>query len=271
MIRFLLYVVLLAIAPVSLAGQAPRATIAVLGAMPEEVDLWLARLQSKVTRQIEGLVFVQGTFSGRSVVVARVGVGKVNAATTVTLLLEHYRPDQVIFTGVAGALDSTLVPGDIVLASYTAQHDLGAVTADGMTNFGVLPAGDTIRNPVRFPGDTLLLRLARAAAAQDTPGGAPGQIREGAVLTGDVFVANDSVRRDLLLRFPDALAVEMEGGAVAQVCWQMGRVPLLVVRSISDGAGTIAAETYAEFLRRAANRSSDFVARIVSALPANDL
>jgi adenosylhomocysteine nucleosidase len=264
---------ILALSPIRLAGQADR-PVAILGAMPAEIELLRAQLQHQVPRTIAGIEFIEGTLSGRSVVITRVGVGKVNAAITTTLLLEHYQPQRVIFTGVAGALDSTLSPGDIVIATYSAQHDLGALLANGMTNFGVQPANDSTPNPIRFLADTLLLRVARMVSpdpeSRASRSGAhlAWRIREGAVLTGDVFLANDSLRRDLRRRFPEALAVEMEGAAVAQVCWQFGRVPLLVVRSISDAAGASAPETYREFLQRAAANSSEFVARIVAALPA---
>jgi adenosylhomocysteine nucleosidase len=262
-----LLVVLLVVAallPGAARAQRPVA-IALLGAMPEEIALLRGRLRGATTRRFGGVEFHEGTLAGRAVVVARVGVGKVNAALTTTLLLEHYRPRRVVFTGVAGGLDSTLAPGDIVLARHTAQHDLGTWDSAGMTNWGPRPAGDTTPNPVRFPGDTTLLRLALAAAAG--PPAPRWRVREGTVLTGDVFVANDSVRRGLRRRFADALAVEMEGGAVAQVCWQLGRVPLLVVRSISDGAGSGAAESFEQFVQRAARNSSELVARLVAALP----
>lgn len=263
---------ILVLSPIRLAAQSER-PVAILGAMRAEIELLRAQLQRPVPRTIAGIEFIEGTLSGRFVVITGVGVGKVNAAITTTLLIEHYRPQRVIFTGVAGALDSTLSPGDIVIATYSAQHDLGAVLADGTTNFGARPANDSTPNPVRFLSDTLLLRVARMVGTHPEShplrsGAQPAwRVREGAVLTGDVFLANDSVRRDLRRRFPEALAVEMEGAAVAQVCWQFGRVPLLVVRSISDGAGASAPETYREFLRRAAANSSELVARIVAELP----
>jgi adenosylhomocysteine nucleosidase len=255
---------LLVLAALPLRAQRPVA-VALLGAMPEEVVLLRAQLRESTTRRFGGVEFHEGTLAGRPVVVVRVGVGKVNAALTTTLLLEHYRPAHVLFTGVAGGLDSTLAPGDIVLARYAAQHDLGTWDSAGVTNWGASSATDTTHNPVRFPGDTLLLRLAHAAA--DDPRGARWRVREGTVLTGDVFLANDSVRRDLRRRFPDAVAVEMEGGAVAQVCWELGRVPLLVVRSVSDAAGSGASEDFARFVQRAARNSSELVARVVAALP----
>jgi len=251
-----------ALLPALAAAQQPVA-LAVLGAMPVEVETLRARLAHPVVRTIQGIPFVVGTLGGRPVVVVRAGVGKVSASVTTTLLLEHFRPRRVVFTGVAGALDSTLALGDLVLASATAEHDLGMYGPNGMSSFGATPASDTVENPVRFPADTALLRLARSVAQREA-----WPVREGVVVTGDVFVANDTVRRTLRRRFPDALAVEMEGAAVAQVCWQTGRVPLLVVRSISDGAGAGAAETFDQFARRAAARSSELVARIVAELPA---
>jgi adenosylhomocysteine nucleosidase len=254
-------VVALALLPAAAAAQ-PRVSLAVLGAMPVEVELLRARLRRPVVRTIQGIPFVEGTLGGKRVVVVRAGVGKVSAGVTTALLLEHFRPPRVLFTGVAGALDTTLALGDLVLASATAEHDLGMFDANGMSSFGATPASDTVPNPIRFAGDTLLLRVARDVARREG-----WHAREGVVVTGDVFVADDSLRRTLRRRFPDALAVEMEGAAVAQVCWQTGRVPLLVVRSISDGAGTGAHESFEQFARRAAERSSELVTRVVEAIP----
>ena len=101
--------------PLPLRAQRP-VSVAVLGAMPEEIVLLRQRLQGLAVRRVGGVEFLEGTLAGRPVVVARVGVGKVNAALTTTLLLEHYRPRRVVFTGVAGGLDSSLAAGDIVLA-----------------------------------------------------------------------------------------------------------------------------------------------------------
>ena len=116
----------------SLAAEATREPVtAILGAMPVEVQLLEAQLQGKQSQQLLGVTVYTGTLNGRKVVLAASGVGKVNAAMTATLLLDHFQPTEVLLTGVAGGINPELGPGDIVLGEKTAQHDFGVVTVQG--------------------------------------------------------------------------------------------------------------------------------------------
>ena len=115
------------------AGEANQAPVtAVLGAMPEEVRLLESHLQGKHTTEQLGIKFYTGTLAGRSVVLAYTGVGKVNAAMTTTLVLDHYHPAELLFTGVAGGVNTNLGPGDIVLGAQVVQHDFGEITDQGV-------------------------------------------------------------------------------------------------------------------------------------------
>ena len=84
------------------------------------------------TQEIEGIEFISGRIGTEPVVLAWTGVGKVNAAMTTTLLLEHFQPTRVIFTGIAGGVDPNLEPGDIVIAKQTAYHDMGTLWSQGI-------------------------------------------------------------------------------------------------------------------------------------------
>ena len=110
---------------VSEIGAAHASPVAILGAFDEEVTILESQLVNPKAHTIERMQFLTGTLNGQNVVIARTGVGKVNAAMTATLLIEHFHPNQVIFTGVAGGLNPDLQIGDIVIAQKTAQHDLG--------------------------------------------------------------------------------------------------------------------------------------------------
>lgn len=255
-------------------AQAPAGgPTAVLGAMEVEVESLGRLLEDPETTVVAGIPFVAGRLDGRPVVLARVGIGKVNAAMVTTLLLDRFQPQEILFTGIAGALSPELRTGDIVIATRTAQHDLGSLTAAGMERWGARPASDTTANPVFFPADSLLLRVATAAGQglalaplEDRRGGPKPRVTTGTVLTGDVFLQSSghakALREDL-----GGDAVEMEGAAVAQVAWQWGRVPVLVIRSISDGADEAAPESYAAFREVAAANSAALVRAILAALP----
>jgi adenosylhomocysteine nucleosidase len=250
-------------------GDAPCTGI--LGAFSEEVTRLEDGLKDPRIHSILGIRFVTGILNGRRVVVASSGVGKVNAAMTATLLIDHFRPKEVIFSGIAGAINPELRPGDIVIAEKTAQHDLGTLTADGLQLRGMRSPVDWERNPVFFDGDPRLALLAqesakraildkvRSGAEQRTPA-----VVRGIVVTGDVFVVSPS-KKEELRRSMKADAVEMEGAAVAQICRQLA-VPCLIIRSISDSADANARQDAAAFLDVAVRNSASLVSEIARSL-----
>jgi adenosylhomocysteine nucleosidase len=248
-----------------------RETLAVLGAFDQEVTLIEEMLTDARVERIEGITLMSGRLAGRRVVVAWTGVGKVNAAMTATLLIEHFKPAQVIFTGIAGAVDPNLEPGDIVIGERTAHHDMGTLGLEGLEPGGVQNRLTGEANPVYFPADPRLLAAAREAVSQtklDSVSSSAGRRRPkaivGTIVTGDVFVASKERSSELRARF-DADAVEMEGAAVAQVCYQRG-IGCLVIRSMSDKADENAVADKEMFYATAARNSAALVARIIDAL-----
>ena len=143
-----------------------KPTTALLGAFYTEVVMIEEQLTDKQQQRIEGMRFVTGRLHGNPVVVAWTGIGKVNAAMTTTLLIEHFTPGDIIFSGIAGGLNPKLAPGDIVIAAETAHHDMGILAEDGFYNRGVINPLDGDRNPVYLPADQRLLKLAEKAAEQ---------------------------------------------------------------------------------------------------------
>jgi len=253
------------------SGQGRESTTGILGAFGEEVRLLVDQLEGKEERKIEGILFWVGRLSGRRVVVAMTGTGKVNAAITTTLLYVHFRPAEVLFTGVAGALSPELKPGDIVIAQKTVHHDFGTLTATGLRRRGARNPVTRRRNPTFLPADRRLLKVALASKGRvafdpihTREGERMPRVVAGIVATGDVFVASPAKKRELRKEL-DADAVEMEGAAVAQVCWQW-RVPCLVIRSLSDLADANAVRDARAFLKVAARNSALLVADIVEHL-----
>ena len=253
------------------AGAAHTSPVAILGAFDEEVAILEGQLVNPKAHTIEGIQFLTGTLNEQNVIIARTGVGKVNAAMTATLVIQHFRPNQVIFTGVAGGLNPDLQIGDIVIAEKTAQHDLGRLESAEIENFGVRNPINGTRNPFFFPADPELLQVTEAALAdiklnpfQTPQGQRHPRIIKGTVVTGDIFVAFDA-KKTALHKNLSADAVEMEGAAVAQICWQQD-VPCLVIRSLSDNAGANASEDFKKYYKIAARNSATLVTRIISQL-----
>ena len=237
---------------------------AILGAFEQEIILLEDKLTNKQERIIEEIRFVSGQLRSKRVVIAYTGIGKVNAAMTTTLLIEHFKPDKVIFTGIAGAVNRHLQPGDIVIAEKTAHHDMGTVWPEGLFHKGVKNRLNGWENPVFFDGDEQLIKLAERAVQQVDlrsiriiSGQRSPKVVKGVVVTGDSFIASAQKCAELRKKL-NADAVEMEGAAVAQLCFQRG-IGYLVIRSISDNADEGAVLDKQTFYLLAAKNSSSLV------------
>jgi adenosylhomocysteine nucleosidase len=244
---------------------------AILGAFQQEIILLEDELTDTLEQRIEGIRFVSGKLSGKRVVIAFTGIGKVNAAMTTTLLIEHFKPNKIIFTGIAGGVNPELQPGDIVIAEKTAHHDMGTIWPEGLFHKGVKNRLDGWENPVFFNADEQLLKLAERAAEkiefgsiQIIAGDRAPKVIKGVVVTGDAFIAS-AVKCAELRKKLGADAVEMEGAAVAQLCYQR-RIGYLVIRSISDKADEGAVLDKQTFYIMAAKNSAMLVAEIVGLL-----
>lgn len=229
-------------------------TIGIIGAMQEEIDLLLRQLRDAGEQRHAGILFYAGLLHDRKVVACKSGVGKVNAAVCTQVLIDRFGADAVIFTGVAGALDPSLEIGDIVVSRSSVQHDVD-VTALGFAR-GVIPYQDVSE----FPSDPALTRLAAEAGERVFP----GRCRVGKVLSGDQFIADRQIVRQLHEEL-GGTCTEMEGASVAQVC-HMNGVPHVVIRSMSDKADGSAHVNFAEFTVEAANRSFEIVSDMVKHL-----
>jgi adenosylhomocysteine nucleosidase len=244
---------------------------AILGAFEREVTLLEDRLTDRQEHEIEDIQFVTGRLNGQKVVVAWTGIGKVNAAMTTTLLIEHFKPQYIIFTGIAGAVNPQLRPGDIVIAEKTAHHDMGTVWPEGLFVKGVKNRLDGTENPVFFPADEELVKYALQAAelidmqrVQTVAGRRKPKIIKGVIVTGDSFIASTEKCAELRKKL-QADAVEMEGAAVAQICYQR-QIKHLIIRSISDSADEGAVLDKQMFYILAAKNSSDLVAEMIGLL-----
>lgn len=249
------------------AADTTEPITAILGAQTREIAALREESSGLKERKIMGISFWEGRLAGRRAVIARMSGGKVNAALAATLTVEHFRPSEVIVTGIAGGLNPELKVGDLVIARQTVQHDMVRLQASGIEHRGARHPVSGRRNPVFFEPPARLLEIARRAATQipflpiglEDGGPTSHSVRvvSGIVATGDAFVASDGKRKELrdLLK---ADAVEMEGAAVAQICFQFG-VPCIVIRCLSDTADQTAVEDLEQFADIAAINSARLV------------
>ncbi|MBE3563813.1 MAG: 5'-methylthioadenosine/adenosylhomocysteine nucleosidase [Hydrogenibacillus schlegelii] len=225
--------------------------VAIIGAMDEEIAELLQGMDAVDVRRAGPVEARVGRMDGRPVAVLKSGVGKVNAALAVQAVIDHLRPQALLFLGVAGALDPALEIGDLVVAEDALQHDVDA------TPLGFRPGEIPFEPASVFPADPRLIRRA-VTAAEALFGRRPAV---GRVLSGDRFVADREMVKALRERF-GGLCVEMEGAAAAQVAHKNG-VPFLLIRTISDRADGAAPADFPAFLKEAAGRSAALARAIV--------
>ena len=248
--------------------------IAIAAAMQEELGALLSVMPDERPVRLGGREFWIGHLDGQDVVVVLSRIGKVAAAMTATLLVREFGATRAIFTGTAGGLHPSAGIGDVVVANALLQHDMDAsplfprheVPLYGTDRFATDPAlsaalahaartvlEDAVRTvPVDAAGDTedgIHLEPADLAAF----GIVSPRVHTGLVVSGDRFVNGAADGEALRERLPEALAVEMEGAALAQVCHDLG-VPCAVVRTISDRADNAATVDFTRFVESVASR-----------------
>jgi adenosylhomocysteine nucleosidase len=245
--------------------------IGILGAFPPELVLLKQQLVQPSDTVIQQIHFTKGILKGKRVVVAQTGIGKVNAAITTTLMLEHFKPQSIVFSGIAGGVDSTLLPGDIVIGTTLTYHDYGAVTDSGMVYNPTKNPVTMQLNPLHFTCDFSLVSKALAVSktiqlekVQRGDNSFLPIIKSGNIVTGDVFVSSEKLNHQLQYQL-HAAATEMEGAAVAQVCWQQ-QTPFLVIRSLSDNANSKAQADVKHFYEIAAKNAATLVMALLEAL-----
>jgi adenosylhomocysteine nucleosidase len=250
------------------ATAAAQQPTAILCAIDEEAAVLRERLESPEELPLHGHTFLRGRLAGRPVILAVSGVGKVNAAMTATLLLTHFEPREVLFTGIAGGLHPELGPGDIVIAGRTVQHDVVSIRSDTLITFAPRSPVTRERPPIHTPADERLHALALFAAHRleldsltTSAGRRLPRVVSGTVATGDCFVASSAKKAEIRARVA-ADAVEMEGAAVAQVCREF-ETPCLIIRSLSDRADERAGEDVMRFYEIAAANSTRLVLAIL--------
>jgi len=235
--------------------------LGIISALHEEQHGLVEAMQGAATAIHGGRVYTMGTLWGIDAVCVLSRIGKVAGAVTATLLVEKYGVTHILFTGVAGAGDSSIAVGDIVVADALVQHDMDASPL--FPRFEVPLTGLS-----RFPSDhTMSLQLLSAAHGflehefEDVID--PRQrlvfrlqqprVHRGLIASGDRFMTDGQAISALNGALPGLVAVEMEGAAVAQVCYELG-IPCGVIRTISDNANEDAATDFLAFVTAVAAR-----------------
>lgn len=251
-------------------------TVGVICAIPQELAYLRGVLVDAKRQQVAQILFDSGQLGAHRVVLAAAGMGKVNTGLTATLLADRFGCRTIVFTGVAGGLDPELCIGDIVIADRVVQHDFGLLTDERLRPYqpGHIPfiePTERLGYPVdpavidrvkhRLDGFTLA-PLSTAAGG----GGRQPRIYYGTILTGDQYLHCERTRNRLHHEL-GGMAVEMEGGAVAQICASFD-IPWLVIRALSDLAGADSGVDFNRFVGEVAASSARVLLRLLPVLTA---
>lgn len=259
--------------------QGEGGPIGLMAALPEELAAVLDIMPDEAQVQLGGRTFWVGHLHGREVVAVLSGIGKVAAATTTTLLAGHFGVSQIVFVGVAGGLGEGVRVGDVVLADALLQHDMDAsplfprfeLPGTGLSRLPADPARVTLARETlaaALAPEVLSMAQPHPLRAEDLTalGLTWPRLHTGLIVSGDQFVCTDQASAALRTALPDALAVEMEGAAVAQVCRDL-TVPCLVIRTVSDRADDAAHIDFPRFLQTVASPyAGAMLAHLVPAL-----
>lgn len=218
--------------------------LGIIGAMDEEVVEIKEAMTDVTVQSVAGMDFYEGRLSGKSAVVVRSGIGKVNAGICSQILVDRFHVSAIVNTGIAGSLRNEINIGDIVLSTDAVQHDVDACGFG--YKVGQIPRVDRFA----FQADEKLLELAKECNEKVNP-----DIRTfaGRVVSGDQFIS-DREKKQWLIETFDGSCAEMEGAAIAQAAY-LNKIPYLVIRAISDKADESAGVDYPTFEAQAIRHS----------------
>ena len=225
-------------------------------ALDAEVEGIISEMKNREKYKYARLTYHVGEIHGQYVVAAECGVGKVNAAMSTQIMIDRFSPDVIINSGIAGSLSEGIKIGDIVISKDCVQHDY-----DG-TEMGDPPGLIYFNDEklISIPADKdIVEKLYQACEILDNT-----KILTGRIASGDSFIANHERRQKIAYMF-DSIACEMEGGAVAQVCYRNG-IPYAILRCISDDFSMKESIDYFTFRNIAAEKSVKVIRRFLEIL-----
>ncbi|HGC9485771.1 TPA: 5'-methylthioadenosine/adenosylhomocysteine nucleosidase [Streptococcus agalactiae] len=227
--------------------------IGIIAAMEEELKLLVENLEDKSQETVLSNVYYSGRYGEHELVLVQSGVGKVMSAMSVAILAESFKVDAIINTGSAGAVATGLNVGDVVVADTLVYHDVD------LTAFGY-DYGQMSMQPLYFHSDKTFVSTFEAVLSKEEM-----TSKIGLIATGDSFIAGQEKIDVIKGHFPQVLAVEMEGAAIAQAAQATGK-PFVVVRAMSDTAAHDANITFDEFIIEAGKRSAQVLMAFLKAL-----
>lgn len=223
--------------------------IGIIFAIKEELEAALSKFELVNEYKIFDLSFYDCKLKEKECILVECGIGKVNAARCSQILIDNLEVDYIINVGVAGGVSKDVKICDVVIGTKLIQHDFDLRPFN--YERGYIPnVGQYIEC------DEYLLRLAREIKLK-------ADTHEGVIASGDIFVTEELMGKKINEKF-EALCVEMEGAAIAQIC-ALSNIPFLVIRSISDSPNKEANNnlTFDEFVEASSKVAADFITKLI--------
>lgn len=227
--------------------------IGIIVAMDEEREAILNIMTDVKVEQIYNLRFLKGKIQGKSCILVKSGVGKVNAARTTQVMIHNFDIKYMINLGAGGSINGMLNIGDVLIAKEVVQHDFD-ITAFGHSKGYITGIGDKI-----ICDRDLVNKMEQMI--QSIPERSY-QIKMGVIATGDIFCTESWMKDKIRAKF-NADVVDMECAAIAQVCY-LDNVPFMGIRSISDTPNGKNATTFDENLKLASKRCANLLKEFLS-------
>lgn len=221
--------------------------IGIIFAMNEELNALKKYLSINRINKIYELEFFEGVIENTECVLVECGIGKVNAARCTQVLIDNYDLDYIFNIGVAGGVSSNLKVGDIVVGEKLVQHDFDITAFDHEKGYVPNIGGKFINT------SDYLINLSKKSDIS---------VKYGVIASGDIFCTDVNMSNKINNKF-NALCVEMEGAAVAQVCY-LCKIPFLIIRSISDVPNNENHITFDEFLLDASDKVANYLISMLS-------
>lgn len=220
----------------------------IIVAMKEELEEILKIMNNINEKKIYNIQYFEGKINTTDIIIVESGVGKVNAARITQILIDKLEVENIINVGSAGALNEELNIGDIVIADTLIQHDFD-ITAFNHNKGYITGVGDYIETD-----KSLQEKFKKAANKIEDK---TYKIKVGTIASGDIFCIDIKMKDKIQSKF-NAECIEMEGAAIAQVCY-LDKIPFIVIRSISDSPNGNNAIVFDEFVKLASKRCSEIL------------
>ena len=230
--------------------------IGIICAMKIEVEDLKKSITNQKLQTIARIDYISGNINNVEIVAVECGIGKVNAAICTQIMIDNFYPDYIINSGIAGSLTNKVGIADIVIANNVVQHDMN-ITALG-NKMGEIEFND--EKLINISTDKYITEkiVLSAKKLENT------NTVVGTIASGDIFVAGKNKREKIVQNF-GALACEMEGAAIGQVCYR-NDIPFTILRCISDDFEEKYFMEYEKFGKIAAKKSITILRNFIESI-----